>query len=129
MDRLRRIDVRVLICYNKYVIKEIFTRDEGNPILKPADWPYRVNSVFNPGAVEFNGETFLLVRVEDMKGFSHLAVAKSRDGRQDWRIDTEHLLCPDENIGEERFGLEDSRVVWLPERNEYAITYVSFSRG
>ncbi|MFH1902917.1 MAG: glycosidase [Candidatus Omnitrophota bacterium] len=111
------------------MVKEIFTRDEGNPILKPADWPYRVNSVFNPGAVEFNGETLLLVRVEDMKGFSHLAVAKSRDGRQNWRIDTEHLLRPDENIGEERFGLEDSRVVWLPERNEYAITYVSFSRG
>lgn len=110
-------------------MNELFTRYEKNPILKAEDWPYLVNSVFNPGAIEIDGQTLLLVRVEDKRGFSHLASARSIDGRENWQMDTERLLLPDESIGEEHFGLEDPRIVWLPERKEYAITYVSFSRG
>jgi predicted GH43/DUF377 family glycosyl hydrolase len=33
----------------------LFRRYEGNPILTPADWPYPVNAVFNPGAIEHDG--------------------------------------------------------------------------
>jgi predicted GH43/DUF377 family glycosyl hydrolase len=29
---------------------ELFLRHIGNPILTAADWPYAVNTVFNPGA-------------------------------------------------------------------------------
>jgi len=64
----------------------VFRRYVGNPILTPSTWPYGVNAVFNPAAAEFRGETLLLVRVEDLRGFSHLTVAKSKDGKTNWRI-------------------------------------------
>ena len=41
---------------------ELFQRHEHNPILTAADWPYPVNSVFNPGATLLpDGTTLLLV--------------------------------------------------------------------
>ncbi len=107
--------------------KTLFRRYEGNPILTADDWPYLANSVFNPGAAEHNEATVLLVRVEDMRGFSHLTLARSKNGRTNWDIDKEPTLLPDPYYKEERFGLEDPRIVWLPERQEYAICYVSFS--
>ena len=107
----------------------LFRRYEENPILTAADWPYAVNSVFNPGAVQFEGETLLLVRVESMRGFSHLTVARSKDGKGYWRINQEPALRPDPNLREERWGIEDPRIVWLEEQQVYAVTYVSFSKG
>ena len=107
----------------------IFRRYEGNPILSPKDWPYPVNAVLNPGATQIDDETLLLVRVEDMQGFSHLTIARSKDGKTDWRIDEKPSLVPDTSGRERNFGLEDPRIVWLEDRQEYAITYVSFSEG
>ncbi len=107
----------------------LFRRYEGNPILTPADWPYPVNAVFNPGAIEHEGETLLLVRVEDLRGFSHLTLARSRDGRTNWRIEPQPTLEPDPRYKEECWGIEDPRIVWLADHKQYAITYVSFSRG
>jgi predicted GH43/DUF377 family glycosyl hydrolase len=60
--------------------EELFRRYDGNPILTAAQWPQTVNAVFNPAAVQFEGETLLLVRVEDRTGVSHLSVARSADG-------------------------------------------------
>ncbi len=66
----------------------LFHRHEANPILTAADWPYPVNSVFNPGAVRLqDGTTLLLCRVEDLRGHSHFVVARSADGINDWNID------------------------------------------
>lgn len=107
----------------------LFKRYEGNPILTPKDWPYPANAVFNPGAAEVDGETVLLVRVEDMQGFSHLTIVRSADGKRNWRVDGKPTLSPDQSGQERRFGLEDPRIVWLEDRQEYAITYVSFSDG
>lgn len=107
----------------------LFRRYEKNPILTATDWPYEVNAVFNPGAVQFESETLLLVRVEDMRGFSHLTLARSKDGKRDWRINHEPALKPDAPFREERWGIEDPRIVWLEEEQIFAVTYVSFSRG
>jgi len=107
----------------------LFKRYEGNPILTPKNWPYPANSVFNPAAAKVDGETLLLVRVEDLRGFSHLTVARSWDGKTNWIVDPEPTLEPDPDIQEEQWGLEDPRVVFLEEEGKYAITYVSFSRG
>lgn len=107
----------------------LFHRYEGNPILKPAEWPYLVNAVFNPGAVVYKDETLLLVRAEDMRGFSHLTIARSKDGKTNWRIDPAPTLLPDKNIREEIWGIEDPRIVWLEDVGKYAITYVSHSMG
>lgn len=107
----------------------LFRRYPGNPILTRSLWSYPVNTVFNPGATEFQGETVLLVRAEDMRGFSHLTLAKSKDGKTNWRISSRPTLKPDSSLGEEQYGLEDPRIVWLKEKETYAITYVSFSSG
>jgi beta-1,4-mannooligosaccharide/beta-1,4-mannosyl-N-acetylglucosamine phosphorylase len=108
---------------------ELFKRYKGNPIMTPANWPYAANAVFNPAAIKLNAETLLLVRVEDMRGFSHLTVARSADGFTCWQIDTEPTLQADQSSREERWGLEDPRVVWLEEQKQFGITYTSFSEG
>ena len=83
----------------------LFKRYKGNPILLPDDWPYPANAVFNPGATKIGNQTLLLVRVEDMRGFSHLTVARSSNGFTNWHIDRKPTLEADENSMEERFGL------------------------
>ncbi len=108
---------------------DLFRRFDGNPVLKPQDWPYPANAVFNPAAAKLGNETLLLVRVEDMRGFSHLTVARSPNGFTDWQIDTEPTLMADPQSNEERWGVEDARIVWLEEQKEFAVTYVSFSEG
>ena len=105
----------------------LFRRYKGNPILTAADWPYSVHSVFNPGAAHIDGETLLLVRVEDFRGFSHLTLARSKDGITDWNIEETPTMEYCEGHPEERWGLEDPRIVWLEDFKKYAIAYVSYS--
>lgn len=108
----------------------LFNRNPHNPILQAGMWPYDVSSVFNAGAVLLpEGETVLLVRVEDRRGLSHLSVARSKDGVGEWQIEPEPALKPDPaSHPEELWGLEDPRIAWLRELSRYAITYTSFSR-
>lgn len=108
---------------------ELFQRYEGNPVLTAGMWPYPINSVFNPGATRVNNQVLLLNRVEDLRGFSHLTVARSDDGLTNWQIDPEPTMVADNSTQEERWGLEDPRIVWLEEQKQYAITYVSFGAG
>jgi len=114
---------------DKKKFEELFKRYEGNPILTVEDWPYKAASVFNPGAIKFNDEILLLIRVEDKQGYSHLTIAKSKDGKTNWQINSEPTLAAEPNFGEAVFGLEDPRIVWLEERQEYIITCVSFFKG
>lgn len=107
----------------------LFKRYQGNPILTAEDWPYPINSVFNPAAVAVDGHVLLLNRVEDLCGFSHLTCARSEDGLTNWVIDEQPTMKPDQTTQEEKWGLEDPRIVWLEEQKQYAITYVSFSEG
>ncbi len=113
----------------KKKFEELFKRYEENPILTSEDWPYKAASVFNPGAIKFNDEILLLVRVEDKQGYSHLTVAKSKNGKTNWQINSEPTLAAEPELGEDVFGLEDPRIVWLEERQEYIITCVSFFKG
>lgn len=108
---------------------ELFRRHPSNPIITVAQLPYRANSVFNPGAGRVGDETVLLLRVEDLRGISHLLVARSRDGVSDWRFAAAPLLAPEpEHFPEEIWGCEDPRLTWLPERGEWAIAYTAYSR-
>lgn len=110
-------------------VGELFHRSEHNPILTAADWPYPCNSVFNPAAVQLgSGETLLLVRVEDLRGFSHLTSARSADGVTNWEIDDHPTLLPDPlHRPEELWGLEDPRAVWVDELSAFVVTYTAFS--
>ena len=107
----------------------LFSRFDDNPILTPKMWPYPINSVFNPGAVTLaNGEILLLCRVEDRRGLSHLCAARSADGISDWRIDDKPTFTADpENHPEETWGIEDPRITFLPELDQYAVTYTSYA--
>lgn len=108
---------------------QVLRRSAANPILSAADVPYPANSVFNPGAARVDGETLLLLRVEDLRGISHLQVARSRDGVTGWRFEPEPLLRPEPDAHpEEVWGCEDPRLTWLPEREEWAIVYTAYSR-
>ncbi|MEO5964562.1 MAG: glycosidase [Candidatus Limnocylindrales bacterium] len=108
---------------------DLFKRHPANPILTPGHLPYRANSIFNPGAGRVGDETVLLLRVEDMRGISHLTVARSTDGVTGWRFDAEPLLSPmPDDHPEEIWGCEDPRLTWLPEEDAWAIAYTAYSR-
>src|SRR2546423_10213736 len=109
----------------------LLLRHPGNPILTAKDWPYSVNSVFNAGATLLaDGSTLLLCRVEDRRGISHLCAARSRNGVDRWEIDGEPtLLSSPKAYPEELWGIEDPRITFVPELQQYAVTYTSYSRG
>ena len=107
--------------------REVFQRHPGNPILTASQWPDMVNAVFNPAAIMFEGETLLLVRVEDRTGLSRLTVARSRDGYSNWIIETERSLLPELAGHEERWGIEDARITKCGD--DYMIVYTGFSEG
>jgi predicted GH43/DUF377 family glycosyl hydrolase len=109
----------------------LFTRHAANPILTRAQWPYPINSVFNAGATLLpDGDTLLLCRVEDRTGLSHLCAARSANGIDGWRIDpTPTLRAQPDEYPEEIWGIEDPRITYVPELDQYAIVYTSFSRG
>ena len=109
----------------------LFVRYPGNPILSRENWPYPINSVFNAGAVRLaDGETLLLCRVEDRTGLSHLCAARSVNGVDRWRIDPEPTLKGNHRkYPEEIWGIEDPRITYVPELEQYAVAYTSFARG
>ena len=109
---------------------ELFFRNKLNPIMTAADWPYLVNSVFNPGAtLLLDGTTLLLCRVEDRRGHSHFCAARSANGIDGWQIDPRPTLLPDpEHFPEELWGIEDPRISFIPELGKYTIVYTAFTR-
>ncbi|MET0691414.1 MAG: glycosidase, partial [Candidatus Binatia bacterium] len=108
---------------------ELFQRSEHNPILTAADWPYPVNSVFNPGATLLpDGTTLLLCRVEDRRGHSHLCVARSVNGVDHWQIESQPTMPADpERYPEELWGIEDPRITYVEEIKKYAVVYTAFT--
>ncbi len=109
---------------------ELFDRHALNPILTAADWPYPVNSVFNPGATILpDGTTVLLCRVEDRRGLSHLCVARSVNGLDNWQIDSKPTMPADPaHFPEELWGIEDPRITYVPELKRYAVVYTAYTR-
>ncbi len=68
------------------------------------------------------------MRVEDRKGQSHLTVARSKDGVSDWIIDKTPSFVPEpKSFPEEIWGIEDPRLTWVDERQEWVIAYTAYS--
>jgi predicted GH43/DUF377 family glycosyl hydrolase len=111
---------------NQYEV--LFRRHPGNPILTAAAWPYPAHTVFNAGATLLaDGTTLLLCRVEERTGLSHLTVARSRNGIDNWEIDPRPTFTADpDNYPEEIWGVEDPRITYVPELQEYIITYTAY---
>lgn len=107
---------------------ELFKRCKHNPIITFRTMPYTCQAVFNPGATLFEGETLLLLRVEDLEGKSHLTVGRSKDGITGWEIECDSLISPSQAAGPfEEYGCEDPRITYLPELGKYAIVYTAYS--
>src|SRR4029078_12328622 len=73
-------------------------------------------------------ERIFLVGAEDGRVHSHLTVPGSRDGISNWQIDSKPSFAPDpESFSEEAWGVEDPRLTWVAERNEWIIAYTAYS--
>lgn len=76
-----------------------------------------------------DGTTLLLCRVEDRRGHSHLCAARSANGVDEWQIDPQPTMPADpENYPEELWGIEDPRITFVPELEQYAVVYTAFTR-
>jgi predicted GH43/DUF377 family glycosyl hydrolase len=109
----------------------LLQRHNRNPILSAADWPYELNTVFNPAATLLkDGTTLLLCRIEDRRGLSHLTAARSANGIDGWRVDPRPTFSPDpEHYPEELWGVEDARITYVPELDKYIVAYTAYARG
>jgi predicted GH43/DUF377 family glycosyl hydrolase len=77
-----------------------------------------------------DGTTLLLCRVEDRRGHSHLCAARSANGVDGWEIDAHPTLLADpEHYPEELWGIEDPRITYVPELDQYAVTYTAYASG
>lgn len=91
------------------------------------DIPFRCNSVFNAGAVMYGNEYLLLLRVEDMKGRSVFALARSADGFH-FTVDPDPAMEPSDEEPfrtYERRGIEDPRISQIDD--VYYIMYTAYS--
>lgn len=108
--------------------RDIIHRWEGNPIISVEDIPFRCNSVFNAAAASYNGEYILLLRVEDLKGRSVFALARSDDGFH-FAVDPEPVMEPADYEPfrtYEKRGIEDPRITEID--GEYFIMYTAYSQ-
>jgi predicted GH43/DUF377 family glycosyl hydrolase len=56
--------------------------------------------------------------------------ARSHNGVDGWQIDSEPTLMPSpREYPEEIWGIEDPRITFVPELQQYVVTYTSYSRG
>ncbi len=107
---------------------ELFKRHRANPLLTPADLPFHADAIFNPGVAEVDGDTVLLMRIEDRRGISEIRVARSSNGIDGWEIADRPLLEPDlPDYPFEEWGCEDARVTKVGEK-EWVIAYTAYSR-
>ncbi len=109
-------------------MKPIFDRSAKNPIIKAQDIPFPAEAVLNPGACEHDGQVVLLLRVEDNSGYSSVYVARSDNGVDGWDISRTPLLeYGNPRWRYEKWGVEDARVVYVAEKEQYYITYTAYS--
>lgn len=99
-----------------------------NPILTKDDVPFKVNSIFNPGAVKFNGKYLLLCRVEMPIGRSNLVIAESTNGYE-FKVSDKPTLTPEDHKNYFEYvewGIEDSRITQIDDK--YYLTYTGYSK-
>jgi predicted GH43/DUF377 family glycosyl hydrolase len=103
-------------------------RFAGNPIITTKDVPFRVNSIFNAGAIKIGNEYLLLCRVEMPSGRSSFLVARSPDGIK-FTLEDQPCLTPEDHedwFSYVEWGIEDPRITFID--NRYYILYTGYSR-
>ncbi len=99
-----------------------------NPILINKDVPFKVNSIFNPGAVKYDGKYILLCRTEMPNGRSSLVLAVSEDGYKYKVSERPFLSAEDHKECYEyvNWGIEDTRITKI--ENKFYLTYTGYSK-
>ena len=99
-----------------------------NPIITKSDVPFKVNSIFNPGAVKFNDKYLLVCRVEMPNGRSSLVLAESDNG-YDFKVADKLCLTPEDHkecYEYTQWGIEDPRITHVG--NTFYLTYTGYSK-
>ena len=103
-------------------------RYDKNPVLTKDDVPFRVNSIFNAGAVKYNDTYLLVCRVEMPNGRSSFVLAESADGVK-FKVHDKPCLTPEDHGEFKKYvewGIEDTRVTALD--GKYYLTYTGYSK-
>jgi len=102
-------------------------RVSNNPILTNDDVPFPVNSIFNPGAVKYQDQYYLLCRVELPIGRSELVLAKSNDGIN-FQVDNVPCLTLSDHkefYSYVEWGIEDPRIISI--NGIFNVLYTGYS--
>lgn len=103
-------------------------RYSSNPIITKSDVKFKVNSIFNAGAVKFNDKYLLLCRIEMPIGRSSFVIAESSDG-YNFTVGDKPVLTPEDHneyFCYVEWGIEDPRITFLD--GKYFITYTGYSK-
>jgi predicted GH43/DUF377 family glycosyl hydrolase len=98
-----------------------------NPILTKEAVPFKVNSIFNPGAVKHGEKYFLLCRVEMPNGRSSFVLAESKNGI-DFTVNNKPTLTPEDHkncFEYVNWGIEDPRITKIEDK--YYLAYTGYS--
>ncbi len=87
----------------------LFTRCPSNPIITTHNLHYPANSIFNAGAAMLDGWTYLVARVEDMRGLSHLTVLKSKTAYPTGLRTRSPSFCPTRSTARRKCGASRTR--------------------
>lgn len=103
-------------------------RNKNNPMISVENVPFRVNSIFNPGAVKYNNEYILICRIEMPNGRSSFVKAKSVDGYS-FSVENKPILTPEDHnnfYDYVNWGIEDTRITEID--GKYFLTYTGYSK-
>ena len=101
--------------------KQIFTRSNKNPILKPTKNKWENLKVYNPGAIYYQNKYHLFYRAVGKSNISNIGYAISSDGEK-FERNKSSLLKPELEI--EAHGLEDPRINRVG--NKFFLTYTAY---
>jgi len=99
-----------------------------NPIITKENVPFKVNSIFNAGAVKYEDKYLLLCRVEMPNGRSSLVLARSDNG-YDFAIANKPCLTPEDHkdcYEYVNWGIEDPRITRVGDT--FYLTYTGYSK-